>query len=210
VAREHILDVAHRLFYWDGIRATGIDTVAEKAGVAPTAIYRLFTSKDDLVSAYLDRAAVRYRAWFDSVTEAAPSAEAAVLALFDALAEQVQPNVCRGCPFVMALTEFPDANVEGHRTAVLLKEWVHGRLRQLVQKLASDRSRDVADVAALTDHLMLLFEGVYATVPAFGASGPARRARTLAGALVEGTLRRPPSRAKRSDPLGRRKPELHK
>ena len=34
--REHVLEVAHELFYWNGIRATGVDRVAAEAGVAPT------------------------------------------------------------------------------------------------------------------------------------------------------------------------------
>ena len=59
--RDHILEVAERLFYWDGIRATGVDTVAAEAGVAPTTLYRLFASKDDLVAAYVDRCRDRQR-----------------------------------------------------------------------------------------------------------------------------------------------------
>ena len=43
--REHVLGVAQKLFYWHGIRATGIDKVAAEAGVAPTTLYRLFASK---------------------------------------------------------------------------------------------------------------------------------------------------------------------
>ena len=48
--REHVLDVAYDLFYWHGIRATGVDRVAAEAGIAPTALYRLFPSKDALVA----------------------------------------------------------------------------------------------------------------------------------------------------------------
>ena len=64
--REHVLGVAHELFYWHGIRATGVDRVASAAGVAPTTLYRLFTSKDDLVAAYIERADRLYREWFDA------------------------------------------------------------------------------------------------------------------------------------------------
>ena len=61
--RAHVLDVAHELFYWQGIRATGVDRVAAAAGVAPTTLYRLFACKDDLVAAYVERAAEGYREW---------------------------------------------------------------------------------------------------------------------------------------------------
>jgi AcrR family transcriptional regulator len=184
-SREHVLDIAHELFYWIGIRATGVDRVAADAGIAPTALYRLFPSKDALVGAYVERAERRYRAWFDEPIRAdgRPAAER-VVALFEALTEQVQPARCRGCPFSMAITEFPDVDVEGHRAAVRLKKWVRSRLRRLVNELAAERPRQNLDPAALADHLMLLFEGVYATVQSLGAEGPAKRARKLAASLV--------------------------
>jgi AcrR family transcriptional regulator len=59
--REHVLAIANELFYWHGIRATGIDAVAAEAGVAPTTLYRLFASKDDLIAAYVERADRLYR-----------------------------------------------------------------------------------------------------------------------------------------------------
>jgi AcrR family transcriptional regulator len=184
--REHVLDVAHELFYWTGIRATGVDRVAADAGIAPTALYRLFLSKDALVAAYVERAEQRYREWFEAATCAdGRSPEERILGLFDALAKQVQPERCRGCPFMMALTEFPDSAVEGHESAVRLKKWVRARIRRLVDDLVSARARKGIDAAALADHLTLLFEGVYATVQALGVEGPARRARELAAKLVQ-------------------------
>jgi len=68
--REHVLGVAHELFYWHGIRATGVDRVAVAAGVAPTTLYRLFASKDDLIGAYIERADGLYREWFDALVAA--------------------------------------------------------------------------------------------------------------------------------------------
>jgi AcrR family transcriptional regulator len=182
--REHVLDVAHELFYWAGIRATGIDRVASEAGVAPTALYRLFPSKDALVAAYIERAEQRYQEWFDTVTKADSRTPAErIVALFKALAERTRPEICRGCPFLMALTEFPDTEVEAHQRSVRLKEWVRGRLRRLAKEHAVSCSSKV-EAGLLADHLTLLFEGVYATVPALGADGPAKRARQLAASLV--------------------------
>lgn len=50
-----------------------------------------------------------------------PDPRARILALFDALDEQVRPENCRGCPFLMALTEFPDPDLPVHRHAVATK-----------------------------------------------------------------------------------------
>jgi AcrR family transcriptional regulator len=165
--REHILAVAHDLFYWHSIKGTGVDTIAAEAGVAPTTLYRLFASKDDLVAAYVERASHHYKRWFTDAT-----ADGGILGLFDALIDQVQPDRCRGCPFLMAMAELPDASQKAHRLAVETKAWVRARIGELV-------GDDV-----LADQLVLVMEGVYASVQALGVDGPARQARGLVDALL--------------------------
>src|SRR5918998_5078330 len=173
--REHVLQVTHDLFYWQGIRAVGVDRIAAEAGVAPTTLYRLWASKDDLVAAYVERADRGYREWFDAATGHGTPRER-ILALFDALAVQTQPDRCRGCPFQMALTEFPAPEVAVHRHAAANKEWVRARLGELTAGFPGHE--------ALADQLALLMEGVYASAQALGADGPARNARALAEALL--------------------------
>ena len=182
--REHVLEVAHELFYWNGIRATGVDRVAAEAGVAPTTLYRLFASKDDLVGAYMERAASRYREWFDAAARAGGTdPRQQILSLFDALTEQVQPGQCRGCPFLMALAEFPDPDHPAHRNAVAVKGWVRASLGELVAGLGA-----VADPEVLADQLALVMEGVYGSVQALGVGGPAQRGRAFAEALLAQAL----------------------
>ncbi|MGH3798550.1 MAG: TetR/AcrR family transcriptional regulator [Pseudonocardiaceae bacterium] len=176
--REHVLSVAHDLFYWHGIRATGVDTIATQAGVAPTTLYRLFASKDDLVAAYVERAKLTYQQWFTAAAAAADP-RARILGVFDELINQVQPHQCRGCPFLMALAEVPDPAMAAHRHAVELKAWVRDQLAELTTAL------DARDPAMLADQLALVMEGVYASVQALGADGPARRARALAAQLLD-------------------------
>ncbi|MGO1982594.1 MAG: TetR/AcrR family transcriptional regulator, partial [Brachybacterium alimentarium] len=50
-AKERLLAAAARLFYADGVHATGIDTITAEAGVARKSLYNNFSSKADLVSA---------------------------------------------------------------------------------------------------------------------------------------------------------------
>ena len=183
--REHVLQVARDLFYWEGIRATGVDRVAAAAGIAPTTLYRLFRSKDDLVAAYVEREGRRYREWFAAALEAGgPDPRARILALFDALAEQVRPDRCRGCPFQMALAELPEPLLAAHQGAVDTKTWVRATLGELTADLAKTASID--DPAEVADELMLIIEGVYASVASLGNEGPARRARALAEHLLGG------------------------
>ncbi|MBF6469804.1 TetR/AcrR family transcriptional regulator [Nocardia beijingensis] len=179
--KEHILAVARELFYQDGIRATGVDRVAAEANVAPPTLYRIFGSKDELVAAYLEREDHRYREWFRAAA-AGNGPRERILALFDALAEQVRPESCRGCPFLIALGELPDHDLLGHRNAVAMKHWVRAQLGALTGELAATAPMD--DPQALADQLMLVMEGVYATTQAFGPTGPATRARSLVEALL--------------------------
>ncbi|PXX60907.1 TetR family transcriptional regulator [Nocardia tenerifensis] len=175
--REHVLRVARDLFYRDGVRATGVDRVAAEAEVAPTTLYRLFASKDDLVAAYIEREAHLYREWFTAAVESTPDPRARILAVFDALTEQVSAPECRGCPFLMTLGEFPDNHLPAHQRAVATKTWVHAQFTTLTTALTPDASH-------LADELFLIMEGVYATTQSQSPENLARQARTLVDRLL--------------------------
>ncbi|MDP3242518.1 MAG: helix-turn-helix domain-containing protein, partial [Reyranella sp.] len=53
--QERILETADRLFYGQGIRAVGVDTIAAEIGISKRTLYNHFPSKDDLIVAYLSR-----------------------------------------------------------------------------------------------------------------------------------------------------------
>jgi AcrR family transcriptional regulator len=187
--REHVLDVAHELFYWEGIHATGIDRVAQAAEVGPTTLYRLFANKDELIAAYVERNSQGYRQALAEATDvAAGTPRERLMALFDTIAEQVQPENCRGCPFLMALAEFPDPAHPAHVIAVSTKAWVRERLHDLADALAD--AEGVDDPALLADQLALVVEGVYASVQALSVTGPAAHARETAQALIDAATAR--------------------
>ncbi len=192
--REHVLQVARDLFYGKGIRVTGVDTVAAEAGVAPTTLYRLFANKDELVAAYLEREATGYREWVASaIADTTASPRDRILALFDALAEQVRPDNCRGCPFQIGLAELADPALPGHAHAVAVKAWTRDQLRALTEELLGPSAEPAS--LAVADHLMLVLDGVYASVLSLGATGPAAQARPLVEQLTDPYRRAPSSRA---------------
>lgn len=57
--REQILDAATRAFARTGFAGTGLDDVAEEAGVTRVILYRHFESKADMYRAVLNRACTR-------------------------------------------------------------------------------------------------------------------------------------------------------
>ncbi|WP_211261231.1 TetR/AcrR family transcriptional regulator [Pseudonocardia acaciae] len=183
--REHILQVAHELFYWRGIRATGVDTVAAEAGIAPTTLYRLFDSKDDLVAAYVERAGEEQRRRIlDAVADDGRHPRERIMALFDVLEAELPPSSrCRGCVFLMTLTEVPDQALPAHRHAVAMKAWIRATVRALTAELAN--TTPVDDPTLLADRLVLVMEGFTASAHALGPDGPAGCARALAEHLLD-------------------------
>jgi AcrR family transcriptional regulator len=105
-ARERILQTAHDLFYREGIRATGIDRIIERAGVTKVTFYRHFPSKNDLIAAYLDYRHERWMAWFTDVLGRFPrNAEFLLEPVVSALKEWFNTPDYRGCAFINGVVE---------------------------------------------------------------------------------------------------------
>src|SRR5215204_7524103 len=70
--RERILAAAGDLFYRHGIRAVGVEAIAEAAGTNKMTLYRHFSSKDELVAEYLRQSANGADACWSRFEEAHP------------------------------------------------------------------------------------------------------------------------------------------
>src|SRR5206468_11671462 len=113
--KERILQTADRLFYLDGIRAVGVDTIAAEIGISKRTLYNHFPSKDALITAYLQRRFVQPR------PSTRPPAEQ-ILATFDSLERRFSAKDFRGCPFVNAVAELGAADKSVRKIAVAFKE----------------------------------------------------------------------------------------
>jgi AcrR family transcriptional regulator len=152
-ARERILATASDLFYHEGIRAIGVDTVVERSGVSKTSLYRLFESKDALIAAVAAEQDRSFWAWWDRVEgQHADDPRALLDALLSGVAKRVGRHAFRGCPFLNLATEFPDANHPGRVIARANKEKMRARLATIVAKLgAVDPNRAASQIALLID-----------------------------------------------------------
>jgi len=179
-ARDRILAAANELFYREGIRAIGIDTVIEKAGVAKMSLYRAFPSKDDLIAAFLDMRDRLYWEWWDQVMSRHPHEPRQQLrALFQALAKRTSSPQYRGCPFVNTSVEFPDPTHPGRAIIARHMAELRRRLASLVEGIGAPQP------SRLTDQLMLLMEGAYSTGNTMGADGPSSAVADAAETLIE-------------------------
>ena len=102
--KDRILETADRLFYLQGIRAIGVDTIAAEIGISKRTLYNHFPSKDALISAYLARRFVAPRASDKSPVEQ-------ILGTFDSLERRFSAKDFRGCPFVNAVAELGEGPV---------------------------------------------------------------------------------------------------
>src|SRR3977135_34264 len=107
--RERILEAASDLFYRHGIRAVGVEAIAEAAGTNKMTLYRHFDSKDELVAEYL-RCLARSGDKFGHELEAAhPSDPRAQLrGWLAAMQAHVLDSDQRGCALANAAVELPE------------------------------------------------------------------------------------------------------
>src|SRR3954469_18328712 len=89
-ARDRVLETAAELFYRDGIRAVGVDTIITRSGVAKMSLYRNFPSKDDLIVAFLQVRNRLYWDRWDNIMASHPGGpRAQIAALFSATGRRV-------------------------------------------------------------------------------------------------------------------------
>ena len=144
--KERILETADRLFYLQGIRAVGVDTIAAEIGISKRTLYNHFPSKDALISAYLERRFVQPR------PSDKPPAEQ-ILATFDSLERRFASKDFRGCPFVNAVAELGAEDRAVQKIAIAFKESRRIWFRDLLMQLG------VADAEGLATQLTLLVDG---------------------------------------------------
>jgi AcrR family transcriptional regulator len=146
------------LFYREGIRAIGVDTVVGRSGVSKTSLYRLFESKDALIAAFAAERDRSFWAWWDHIEEQHADDPRVLLdALLSGIAERIGRPAYRGCPFLNLMTEFPDQNHPGWIVAQGNKEELRTRLATIVAKLGA------ADPRRVASQLALIINGAYAT-----------------------------------------------
>jgi AcrR family transcriptional regulator len=149
-ARERILATASELFYREGIRAIGVDTVVERSGVSKTSLYRVFESKDALIAAFATEQDRLFWAWWDRMEEQhADDPRALLNALLSGIAKRIGRPAYRGCPFLNLAAEFPDRNHPGRVIARGNKEEMRARLATIVAKLGAGDPNRVASQIAL-------------------------------------------------------------
>ncbi len=184
-ARERVLEVAEDLFYREGVRAVGIDTIIARSGVAKMSLYRNFASKDELIVAYLRERDRRFFAWWDDAVgpeDAEPTVR--LRGLIEAVVARVRRPGFRGCPFLNTSAEFPEPSHPARAVIAAHRQEVRERLLAICRRL------NPADPEALATQLIVLMDGIFASGGAL-AEGEITAILAAADALIAAHPARP-------------------
>jgi len=186
-AREKILATAFRLFYAQGFRAAGIDTIIAESGVAKATFYKYFPAKDDLMLAYLEKVDSVWTGQLHAAAEAAGEDPAEQLVgLFDALTAACRRDGYRGCAFINAAAESA-AGTRIHDRTVAHKRQIRAWIRDLAARAGA------GDPDQLARSLTLVLDGGLASGVLDGDPAAAAAAGTTAAQLVAASLKTPPA-----------------
>ena len=109
--------------------------IIDECGCGKSLLYREFASKDELVVAYLEHAQAQWSEIMDdAVRPYADDPGAQLVALVQAVADQVAAPDYSGCPFRMTHAQFPDPDHPAHQVAVRHVRDLRARLRRLARR----------------------------------------------------------------------------
>jgi AcrR family transcriptional regulator len=178
-ARERILDASYELFSQRGIRAVAVDEVIKRAGVATATLYRHFSSKDELVLAFL---ALREQRWTKDFVEAGAisggaSPEERLLAIFDVFDAWFQRDDFEACSFINVLLEMGPEHPAGGASV-----WHLEQIRSIVRSFAEEAGLRDTESLARSFHILMKGSIVAASE---GDAQAAQRGKSMASLLIE-------------------------
>ncbi|MBZ6365833.1 MULTISPECIES: TetR/AcrR family transcriptional regulator [Enterobacter] len=139
--RDKILLTAHDLFYSNGFRATGVDTLIKEAKVTKVTFYRHFPSKSLLILAYLHYRHEIWINWFETtlrrhLDEGEIPSDAISATLYEWF---ISPEF-HGCAFINASAEAKSEDIESEIKAICRGHKIETKnMIALLTKIADER-----------------------------------------------------------------------
>lgn len=177
-ARASLLAAADRLFYEHGLRAVGVDAIADAAGVTKRTLYYHFATKEALIAAYLQARDDATRLAIERAAAECVLPGDRIVAVFEHLERWFATPEYRGCPFNNAIAEDTGSHVAEitRRHKAVLADWLSDQAQ-----LAGARAPK-----KLGAELLLLIDGALNGALVTASAEPARVARGIATALMAG------------------------
>lgn len=169
-ARARLIDSATRLFYEEGIHAVGVDRIIDEAEVTRATLYKQFGGKENLVLAYLRNEDEMLRTMFADAGAAVVDPGDLVDAVIDGIAADIRLRHTRGCPFINAAAEYPDADGAVRQLIDEHRDWFRSTLQTVAEQAGLESPADVAASLVLLRDAALVggyLDGDERVTPAF-------------------------------------------
>ena len=144
-AKGRILETANDLFYEDGIRNVGVDRIISASAVTKATFYKHYRAKENLIVEYITTRHERVRANIEAIIAAAPDSRAALNDFVAAILTEIASPGFRGCPFINAAAEFPNAEHPVRLVVTAHREWYVDTLAELLKGAGHPVPGDAAD-----------------------------------------------------------------
>jgi len=181
--KERIMNVATRLFYQQGYRATGINQIIEEAQIAKSSLYQHFASKDLLLDEYLLLEKAHWMEEFTTFTAGLSNGREKVLALFDFRRQRLERHEFKGCTFSRVVYELPNLGQSSADIIRAHKNMVKSVLTEQLQYLKDPYPE--TELEEMTDLLFNLAEGAVLHATLFSNSKPLEDAKRAADKLLK-------------------------
>lgn len=140
--RERILRAATELFADQGYRATGINEVIARSGVAKATFYNHFATKGDLCLAYLQRRNTVELTAIKEFVHRKRTPRSRFLGVIESLEPWLKETKLRGCGFLNMVAEIPDMSSPLRQEGKRHYDSLHTLIRKLtVDLLDADKQR---------------------------------------------------------------------
>jgi AcrR family transcriptional regulator len=144
-AKGRILETANELFYEDGIRNVGVDRIISASAVTKATFYKHYRAKDNLIVEYISGRHQSAKAEIEAIIAHAPDPETALRDFIATIVAEIAAPGFRGCPFINAAAEFPDAAHPVRQVVTAHREWYVETLAELLKDMGHPVPGDAAD-----------------------------------------------------------------
>lgn len=139
-ARDRLLRTASAIFYAKGINSVGVEEILSEARVTRATFYRHFPSKDDLIVAYLKATDEHIRVQVHAITEQQQPAADTIRAIARWIVGQIKSSDFRGCAFLNAAAEYPDAGSRVQQAVLEHRAWFQQVMQAELERLRGEPS----------------------------------------------------------------------
>lgn len=183
---ERIIEVASDLFFNQGYRATGINEVISKSGVAKATFYSHFKSKDELCCAYLKASSQDAVVMMEQSIANARTPLTKFLAPMRTMEAMMIETEFRGCAFMNIASEVPDCGSPLRKEGIELYKMIGRRLIELSKALVeSDPGKYGAlNPVQLGKHYDVIMAGALALAELYAAVWPLQQGLKTLQALI--------------------------